>query len=285
MMKITDPEKAILITKASGETEPFSEAKLRRSLERATTSPTAIEKIVAHIRSELKPGMHTGQIYRHAFSLLRTSERPAAGRYALKRAIMELGPTGRPFEKLIGKLLGLDGFAVTVAQTVSGLCVRHEIDVIGEKDNRHIMVECKFHNQPGTKSDVKVALYIQARFEDVAKAWRKNPGHDQKVHEPWLVTNTKLTSDAIQYAACVGMKAIGWSYPDDNGLEARIDRAGFHPLTALTRLSRAHKQQLLARGFVLCKELLDDTSALRSLGLSPAKLATVKSEITQLCRP
>ena len=85
--------KEILITKTSGEHEPFSDAKLRRSLERVKASPDVIEAIVGHIRNELKEGMSTSQIYRHTFSLLREQDRPTAGRYALKQAIRELGPS------------------------------------------------------------------------------------------------------------------------------------------------------------------------------------------------
>ena len=102
---------------------------------------------------------------------------------------------------------------------MQGACVSHEIDVIAEKTTAALVIECKFHNQPGTKSDVKVALYVQARFEDIQKQWQKQPEPSRKFHEVWLATNTKLTSDAIQYASCVGLKAIGWDYPPNNGLQ------------------------------------------------------------------
>src|SRR3989344_922725 len=171
----------ILVKKASGEVEPFSDAKLRNSLERAKVSREMIEEIVAHVRRELVSGSKTRDIYRHAFSLLRKRERPAAARYSLKRAIMELGPTGHPFENLVGELLKLRGFSVKVASIVQGLCVSHEVDVVAEQGSRHIMVECKFHNEQGIKSDVKVALYVQARFEDIQKAGgQKDPAHTQK---------------------------------------------------------------------------------------------------------
>ena len=283
-MNNTYPEKEILITKASGETEPFYDAKLRVSLERVNTSPETIEKIIEHIRKELKPGMSTSQIYRHAFSLLRQHERPTAARYALKQAIRELGPSGHPFEKLVGALLASEGFSVEVGKTVQGLCVKHEVDVIAQKDNRHIMVECKFHNQPGIKSDVKISLYVEARFLDVEKAWQKNPGHAEKFHEAWLVTNTKLTSDAIAYAECVGMKPIGWNYPEDQSLEIRIDRSGLHPITCLTTLSGIQKRQLIAKGIVLCKQLLEQESALRSFGLKETKISAVVNEAKLLCK-
>lgn len=277
------PQKEIFIIKASGEKEPFSDLKLRHSLERAGASFPIINEIINHIRNEIKDGMKTSDIYRRAFSLLRKQDRLVAGRYALKRAIMELGPSGHPFEKLVAELLRVRGFSVEVGRIVQGICVSHEIDVVAEKDDRHIMIECKFHNQPGIKSDVKVALYVQARFEDVQKQWQKQPNHGRKFHEAWLVTNTKLTSDAIQYASCVGMKAIGWSYPTDGSLQNLIESAGLHPLTCLTTLSRAHKRLLLDRGLVLCKEILENKNFLEELDLSEPRIAQIEKEINKLC--
>jgi hypothetical protein len=130
---------------------------------------------------------------------------------------------------------------------------------------------------------VKVALYIEARFKDVEKAWQEKPNHASKFHEAWLVTNTKLTSDAIQYAMCEGMKTIGWNHPHGEGLEQLIDQSGLHPITCLTTLSSSQKQQLLERGVVLCKELLDNKSTLRSLGLPESKTSMIIEEINQLC--
>lgn len=281
---LTNPQKEILITKASGETEAFSDAKLRRSLERVNASPSIIDEIVEHVLKELKPGALTSQIYRHAFSLLRKQERPIAAKYALKQAIRELGPSGHPFEKLIGELLASEGFSVEVGKIVQGSCVTHEVDVVAQKDNHHVMVECKFHNQPGIKSDVKISLYIQARFLDVEKAWQKDPAHGEKFHEAWLVTNTKLTSDAIHYAECVGMKAIGWNYPTEDSLETRIDKAGIHPITCLTTLTNSQKRQLIERGIVLCKELLSKNGVLRQIGIQEAKIPAIINETEQLCK-
>lgn len=275
--------KNISIVKASGEREPFSEVKLRRSLERVHASPALIDEIVARVWSELKEGMKTSEIYRKAFSLLRKNDRPVAARYSLKNALMELGPTGRPFERFVGELLKSEGFEVEVARIVQGVCVKHEVDVVGIKGDRHVMVECKFHNRPGLRSDVKIALYVQARFEDVERQWQKQPQHGEKFHEVWLVTNTKLTSDAVDYAECVGMNAVGWSYPLHNGLEVRIDRSGLHPVTCLTSLRGAQKRALLEKDVILCKELLDDPRLLQSVGVLKTKIRAVTDEINRLC--
>lgn len=274
---------SIMIVKASGEPEPFSEQKLRYSLTRSGASVEEVEQVAEKIAKEVKHGMRTHQIYQQAYALLRKQKRSFAGRYSLKQAIMELGPDGFAFEKYVSDLLALDGFSVQQGVLVRGACVTHEIDVVAEKDKRHIMVECKFHNQAGVKSDVKVALYIQARFEDVERAWKKKTGHSQKFHEVWLVTNTKLTSDAIQYSECVGMKAIGWDYPAGHGLGKRIDESGLHPITCLTTLGRGQKLQLLGRGIILCKDLLENKKAIHSLGYSSMKKKAIFEEIHDLC--
>ena len=283
-MTKNNQQKEIMIVKASGEIEPFSDAKLRRSLLRVKVSPDDIETIIEHVRKELKPNMPTSQIYHHAFSFLKKKNRPTASRYALKQAIRELGPSGHPFEKLIGALLTSEGFSVEVGKIVQGSCVTHEVDVIAQKDNRHIMIECKFHNQPGIKSDVKISLYIHARFQDVEKAWQQNPTHMEKFHEVWLIINTKLTNDAIRYAECVGMKAIGWNYPENESLEIRIDRSGLHPITCLTTLSGSQKRQLIQKDVILCKDLLDKPEMLRLLGIKEIKITTVVNEAKQLCQ-
>ncbi|OGE82957.1 MAG: ATPase [Candidatus Doudnabacteria bacterium RIFCSPHIGHO2_01_FULL_49_9] len=276
-------EKGIIITKESGEREAFSEAKLRRSLERAQATPDLIDIVVEEVKGGLYDGMSTSDIYTRAFSLIRKKHRPTAARYHLKRALMELGPTGHPFEKFIGELLKAQGLQVEVGKTVEGVCVFHEIDVSALQDDRHIMIECKFHNQPGVKSDVKVALYIQARFEDVAKKWKQEPSHGQKFHEAWLVTNTKLTSDAARYASCVGMKAIGWGYPMEGSLEYLIEQYNLHPLTCLTSLNQNQKQLLLNRGIILCRDIIKDKNMLGLVGLNGAKVEQVINEAKELC--
>ena len=276
-------EKKILIVKASGQKEPFSEEKLWKSLEKSGVQRALIKEVVDHIRGELKDGMKTTDIYRHAFSFLRKRHSLSAARYNLKRAIMELGPSGHPFEKLVGEILKTQGFSVEVGKTQKGFCVFHEIDVVAQKDNRRVMVECKFHNQPGIKSDIKVALYVQARFEDIERQWEKSLEQNQKFNEVWLVTNTKLTSDAIKYANCVKMKVIGWDYPLGESFQDLIEKSGLHPLTCLTTLSRFQKRQLLERGFILCRDVGKDKNILRSIGISESKVLQIIKEINQLC--
>jgi len=51
----------------------------------------------------------------------------------LKKAILQLGPTGYPFERFVGELLKYQGYEAKVGQIVQGNCVQHEVDVVAKK--------------------------------------------------------------------------------------------------------------------------------------------------------
>ena len=270
----------LFITKASGQKELFSEEKLRASLMRSGASSQLIDRVVVDIEQLLRDGavLSTSDIYKNAFSLLRREERMVATRYHLKKAVMDMGPSGHPFEHFVGELLRAQGYAVQVAQIIQGACVAHEVDVIAEKNGKKVLVECKFHNEQGMKSDVKTALYIQARFEDIKRKCIVEKKELCEFQEMWLMTNTKLTSDAIQYAECVGMKAIGWSYPNDGSLQYLIESSGLHPVTCLSTLRPGQHHALLQKNIVLCKQVKDDPSTLNEFNLSESKLKRVLQE-------
>ena len=157
----------IYITKNNGTKELFEEEKLIESLRNSGGSPALIEKVVDHIEKEMIEGMSTNDIYRHAFEVLRRESAPAASRYSLRRALTELGPNGFPFEKFVAEILKAQGYETLTDQVVHGHCVPHEVDVAAWNADKLIMVEAKFHNEFGLKSDIKTALYIKARFDDL----------------------------------------------------------------------------------------------------------------------
>lgn len=279
-----------LVVKASGKEEPFSEEKLRHSLARAGADQVAVDAIVARIYGELHDGITTTHIYKRAFELLKKRGKKTALRYGLRQAVMQLGPTGFPFEKFVGELLSARGYAVQTGVIMKGFCVDHEVDVLAIKENKHIMIEAKFHNSLGIKTDVKVALYTQARFEDLKKKRDVQNGgrHEHKeddIHEAWLITNTKLTSEAIAYGACKGLRTIGWNHPRGEGLQDMIVESGMHPLTCLTTLSSTHKKNLFNQGITLCKDLAQNEKALHAVGVKGAKVSDVFKEITLVCTP
>ncbi|OGY18757.1 MAG: hypothetical protein A2900_02085 [Candidatus Chisholmbacteria bacterium RIFCSPLOWO2_01_FULL_50_28] len=274
----------IQVLKASGEKEPFSEDKVRRSIRRTRIPKKLEDEVVRHVRDSLYGGIPTAEIYRHISEYLGNSSYPYTKTvYGLKQAIMQLGPSGYPFEKFVAAILSRHGYTVQTDVIVSGRCVDHEIDVVAQKENRRYMVECKFHNLPGVRSDVKVALYIQARFEDVQKGNEKEG--IKPFDQAWLVTNTKCTTEAIHYGNCMGMQVLGWSHPQTGNLQDLIESAGLHPVTCLTSLTDAQKKKVLSRGIVLCRDLLEDKGgSLADLGLTPDEKSHVEKEVTAICK-
>lgn len=274
--------KKILVTKANGEQEPFDSGKLIHSLERSGASPKQTNEILRQIRRELWPGITTQEIYKHAFSLLKKIAAPLAARYSLKRAVLELGPSGFPFERFVGEIFKSKGFSVETGRIVQGSCVEHEVDLVAENKEKLIVGEVKFHNELGLKSDLKVALYVKARVEDLKK-WRSERG-ERRIDEGWLITNTKFTKAAVTYANCSGLKLVSWTYPRYGNLQALIEEAGIHPITCLTSLSHQEKSRLMEGGVVLCKNLEENRVVLEKMGFRGERLNRVLEEGKRLCQ-
>lgn len=272
----------IRIIKATGQTENFSEEKLLRSIQRAGVPEKLQGEAVEHIREKLYQDMPTSEIYRHILEYLGKSSYPHAGsRYSLKQAIMDLGPTGFPFEKFIASILNRHGYKTETDVILSGLCVSHEVDVLAEKDNQKIMIECKFHNRMGSRTDIKVALYVMARYQDLTVGWI-NRDNASKLTEVWLVTNTKCTTDAIAYAQCMGIRIVSWGYPEKGNLQEMIEKEKLHPVTVLTALNNFQKHLLLNNHLVLCRDLIDNNLAFDLLKLSTEDVRKLKEEIEAL---
>lgn len=273
----------VVITKASGEEAIFSNEKLKRSLIHAGATKQLAETIAEEIRPRLHAGISTKKIYQFAFNMLRERSAHLAAKYHLKRGIMELGPSGYPFERFISEILRHKGYAVRVGEIVQGKCVNHEIDVIAEQDHHHFMIECKYHNRPGTITDVKIPLYVQARFKDVEATWVKLAGHASKFHQGWVVTNTRFTRDAIQYGTCAGLFLLGWNFPKQGSLKELIDNSGLYPLTCLTTLTKTEKAGLLGKGIVLCKDIVENEKYLAEVITKANRMNLIVEEARQLC--
>ncbi|MES3031200.1 MAG: restriction endonuclease [Patescibacteria group bacterium] len=273
----------ITITKADGTRELFEESKLVESLKNAGGTDAVIEDVIDHVGKDMWDGMPTSEIYSRAFKLLRTHSLPLAVRYSLRRALSELGPEGFPFEKYVAKIFEAWGYETLTDQTVLGKCVPHEMDVIAWSKEKLIMVEAKFHNELALKSDVKVALYIKARFDDLKGNYFDYGGIKRTLTEGWLVTNTKFTEQAIHYGECNGIKMIGWNYPQKGNLQDIIEELHLHPSTCLTTLSQSHKKELLEKGLVLCKDILKNPLALSEVGIKEGEMEKVVEEARQVC--
>lgn len=271
------------IQKASGKEESFSMEKLRNSLMRSKATYEEAELIIDELKSQLVPGMSTNKLYSMAYRLLKKQNNHNASRYYLKRAMMELGPSGYPFEKYIAALFQREGFQTQTGIILEGKCVTHEIDVKAKKDQLLYLMECKYKNQGGVSVDVKVPLYINSRFEDVLDN-RSQLGHFSKF-QGWIVTNSRFTDDAKAYARCKGIELLGWDYPNRNALKDRIDASGLYPLTCMSSLTEEEKRALLEEEIVLAKDLLMNEKLVLKIGVHPHRIKQIMNEANSLCVP
>ncbi len=274
--------KKILIEKASGEMQVFSREKLITSLRRSGADESVIMEIVKDIEGWITEGMPTHKIYNRAFALLRRRRRTIASRYSLKKAIMDLGPSGYPFEHFIGQLFRRRGYDIEVGKIVDGNCVTHEVDVIASNENFQHLVECKFYNSPGKHAGVQVPLYIHSRVNDIVKFRKNLPAYHNFTFQGWVVTNTRFTSDALDYGLCCGLKLLSWDYPSNNSLREIIEDMNVFPVTVLTHLTKQAKTELLNKGIVLCSQISEQPDVLDSTGLQQNKIPKVIQEVEDL---
>lgn len=270
------------VVKANGEIVPFDADRIRRSLIRVKAKPKIIEQVIEAVKGEIYDGIPTSELYRFVFKKLKKLQRDVAGKYNLKKALMELGPTGFPFEKFIAAVWQAEGFRVKTGQIVKGACVSHEVDVVAEKGDLCEFVECKHHSFRGNVCSVKNTLYFNARFLDLEKKQLAKSAKSPKKYKGWLVTNIRFTSEAIAYGTCVGLGLLSWDFPPKRGLRERIDKAGLHPITCLTSLSNKQKKQLMDKEITLCRDLGIKPEVLSQIGIRGEKAKQVLEEASAI---
>lgn len=237
------------MVKKSGEREAYDKQKVIRSMNRVGVPDNLQPEVLEHIQTKFHGGeISTDEIFKHVLEYLEPRDRKSSLRFNLREAIFELGPTGFPFEQYLAKIFRTMDYRVTTDNIMNGDCVRHEIDLLLEKNKHREIVEVKFHNHHVVKTDVQVALYTYARFLDVKE---KN-----NIDNVWLVTNTKLTADAISYANCKGMPVIAWNYPEKGNLQDLVEDPQMYPITLLSSLSEQEKRRLIEKDIVFCRDLL-----------------------------
>jgi Holliday junction resolvase-like predicted endonuclease len=274
--------KKILVRKQSGEHQPYSEEKLEESMRRAGAPYDISHQIVTEMRSVIFDGISTRVIYRKAFQLLNRKMRSVAARYSLKNAIMDLGPSGYPFEKFVGEIFRKQGFETKTGQTIQGRCVQHEMDVVAEKNHLTIMVECKYRNDQSKISGVQVPLYVNSRMQDIEMVWKTKPENQGKRFEGWIVTNTRFSTDAEEYGTCAGLQLVSWSFPEKGNLRELVERYAIFPVTALTGLSKKQKQYLLEKDIILADNLLQKPEFLQGFDLPEKKQQEIMAEAATL---
>ncbi len=248
------------VIKADGKKEPYYEEKIITSLKNAGASSEVVSETAEILNKKIKNNTKTDDIYHEALGNLEKREHKTAIKYSLKKSLMLMGPDGFVFEKYISKILTEHGYKTEVGRVLKGQCVDHEIDVIAKKDDHHYFIECKYHNSRGTRSGVKTVLYINSRFLDIEKAFKKKKSQGNIYRQAWLATNTKCTSDAERYSKCVNMNIIAWKYPEGKNLQYYIESKKLYPITILPTINEEYTKKLFDSGIIMVRELKNFSS-------------------------
>ena len=269
----------VYVKKSNGDMQLFSEGKLRASLKFTGASEDHITLILEYLSQKIYDGITTRSIYNLAFKELRKISRPLSAYYGTKRALLEMGPDGFIFEKFIARIMTYLGYESKNGIWIEGKCISHEIDVVAEGPKKNILMECKFHNVHDKHNDIKTALYIKARANDIFEG-----KFGDKYDEFWLVSNTKFSDDAIRYSTCAGLHLWGSNFPPQNTLQDIIRDNALDPVTCLSSLKKAEKKMLLDSEIYLATELKENPSLLHDIGLEETRINKVISEINKICK-
>ncbi len=273
----------IKVRKASGIIEDLNTDKLRASLLRSGADSDQAEEIIKTILQEITPYTNTKKIYKLAKKYLKQINHASGLRYTLKRALFRLGPSGYPFEKYIGELLKHHGYQVDTGVILEGKCVKHEVDVFAIKDKEVSLIECKYHNRAGNTTDVKVAMYIHSRFQDLKPVIKTR--YPDKAFKGCLVTNTRCTSDAVQYAECTRLHVKSWRYPDNGSLQEIIEDKRLYPVTIISGVKSGLMKTLFEQNIILLKTLseMKIKEIQTILSLPENKARALKKQADALC--
>jgi hypothetical protein len=274
---------SVQIRKASGELEPFELNKLESSLHNAGADRDSIAKVLKGIESWIYDGITTKQLYSKAFNLLRKLQRPSATRYKLKRAIYDLGPSGYPFEAFMGQVFERLGYTTETGIIVKGQCLNHEMDVIATNDQEQLIMECKFHKDQGHHVGIQVPLYVHSRVNDIIDLRKTQKEYSGLKFSIWVVTNTRFSTDAIQYSRCKNVHLLAWDFPRGKGIKELVEQAHIFPVTILTHLLKKDKLYLLEKGIVSCHQLYSQMEILNELDLSTRKKKALIEELEEIC--
>ncbi|HEY5734998.1 MAG TPA: restriction endonuclease [Nitrosopumilus sp.] len=198
-------------------------------------------------------------------------------RYQLKNAIMKMGPAGFAFENYIASILEYyDYHVLEIRSKISGKCAIHEIDLIGRKNGKKFLIECKYHSIRGAYVGLKESLYTHARFLDL------QPKFSGEV----IFCNTQVSNHAKKYAKCIGQEIFSWRYPGANSLEKIIEKYNLYPITILN-LSQNELRIFSESNMMVAKDILryDEKRISRMTGISQKRIKNLQKLVEQIFNP
>ncbi|MAG12189.1 hypothetical protein CL630_00040 [bacterium] len=268
------------IIKASGEAEKFNHEKFCNSLEQAGANPSVAQEVCKRVKTEIGPSASTDEIFEKATALLQRKDIGIVMRYSLKRGVAALGPAGFHFEQYVETIVNAYGYKTKRNVFMKGVCVTHEVDVVAQKGRKHFLIEAKYRNRQGIKTDITTTMYADARLQDIIPVQEKKEKGWGAMHSMWLITNTKFTKTAIKYGKCKNMEMTGWNYPTEESLQNLITRKGLYPVTVLPSVAKQELNLFAQAGIILARDLLSfsSDSLKKEIGIQKQKADKILGE-------
>lgn len=270
-------QRPIEVLKKSGDCQAFSKTKLNTSLNHTCLPSKVSKSITEEVAKQLPPITSSQEIFQKTSHLIKKKSKLAAVQYSLKRSLFELGPEGHNFETFVARYFKELNFKTKECITVKGQFVLHEVDVIATKEKLKFFVECKFHNRLGIKNDIKIALYVKARWDDL-----KLGPVGKSITNYYLASNTAFSLDALTYSKGTGLRLLGVNAPENQSFLDEIKSLRLYPITSLTNLSKNLKKQIIAKKIIVAKDLLNHRSLLLELGLDEDHILEIFEEVNYL---
>lgn len=253
----------MLVTKFDGRKEEFQREKIINTCIRAGALQEVAIKIADEIESKAYDGITTKEIYELIKRLLEKHEATSAKIYALRESIANLDPF--IFEIFIKRVLESYEYVCEYNKLIQGLAVEHQIDIVARsKTNELILVECKRYRNPHRFCGLDTCLQVYARLQDILDGFNKNK-NIYNFKRAWIMTNTKFSEHAKQYAKEKEIILTGWKYPENEGLEILIQKKAIYPVNIL-KTKKKIIEKIIQSGIVIIREL--DEDKLRKIGIS-----------------
>ncbi len=270
----------VMIVKANGESVLFDRKKAIYSCSRSGASEEDVEVVLNKVENQLRDGMTTKQIKGIILSELRKLDKHSARRYLLREAVAKMDTCTHQFEMYIANMFKYYGYKTVWEPKPKpmGYCTDHEIDVSIEKDGVLEFIECKHHQSFHRFTGLPVSMIVWAVLEDLEEGYKVRKKNSYPFVHARMITNTKVSMHAIQYANGKNIKLVGWNYPKGKGLNDLIEKSGAYPLNLLIGLNNGIVDKLFAKGIYDTMKFQEaDDDLIVSCGVPLNKISNLKS--------
>lgn len=263
-----------MVIKWDGRTEEFDPTKIVRTLTRMGAPQTVAEEIADDLVDRIEEGMTTKEIYNMAVTELETHREVVEFRRDLRDGLARIGG-GFIFEDYVRLLLEEYGYKVSGNVIIRGACVDHEIDGIAERNTETVYVEIKHHSVLERYTPFEVTLSAKAKWDDL-QAGCEQGLNDCTFDRVLIVTNTRLTKQAQQYAECVGIEHFGWNTPQGRGIDWFIENKKLYPVTILRTVTDEERDVLYTNKILTLNQLVQADP--KSVGLRKERVKELIEE-------